>query len=192
MKISNLIITGITIFSSVLFNIDVKGQTTSSDTIPNDSYDNFKNKPNYSPTYVIIKSKESGKVLYEHNTENGKCPTCYDNLTFKADSCYKKKNYSDAATLYISAFRLNENKGKVKHRLSAACCFVKLNDFDNAFENLNRVVFGAKFRNLNEIASNECYRPLQKDNRWTKLIDGINKNLEEVEQKIKNETPVDQ
>jgi hypothetical protein len=54
------------------------------------------------------------------------------------------------------------------------------------------VVFGAKFRNLDEISYNDCYKPLQKDSRWTRLIDGIARNLEEVEQKIKIEQPLDQ
>jgi hypothetical protein len=192
MTIFNLTIVSIAICLTTIFLNEAKGQTKNIDTVPNDSYDNFKSKPNLSPSYVIVKSKESGKVLYEHNISNGQCPECYNNLTLKADSCYKKSNFSDAAILYASAFRLNDSKGKVKHRLNAACCQVKLNDFDGAFENLNKVVFGAKFRNQNEISSNDCYKPLQKDERWKKLIDGINKNLDDVEQKIKNENPIDQ
>lgn len=182
----------IAISSSTIFANDLKGQTKNIDTIPNDSYDNFKNHSLNSASYIIIKSKESGRVLYEHNVVNGKCLECYENISLKADSCYKKNSYSDAAVLYSSAFRLNGDKGKVKHRLNAACCFMKLNDFDSAFENLNKVVFGAKFRNLTEITSNNCYKPLQKDERWRKLINGINKNLEEVEQKIKIENPIEQ
>lgn len=192
MNILKSIIATIALCSTTIFPNEIKAQSKNVDTIKNDSYDNFKNQPFYSASYVIIKSKESGRVLYEHNVVNGKCLECYDNLTLKADSCYKKNNYSDAAVLYNSAFRLNDNKGKVKHRLNAACCLVKLNDFDSAFENLNKVVFGAKFSNLTEITSNNCFKPLQKDERWKKLIDGINKNLEDVEQKIKNETPIDQ
>jgi hypothetical protein len=172
------------------FTAQTKCQTR--DTIPNDSYDNFKNQPGYSPSYVVIKSKQTGKMLYEQNIENGKCTACYDKLTAKADSCFKGKSYSDAAILYTSAFRLNDNKGKVKHRLSAACCLVKLNDVDGAFENLDKVVFGAKFNNLQEISSNDCYKPLQKDARWTKLIDGINKNLNEAPQKVKAGTANEQ
>jgi hypothetical protein len=179
-------------YSSTIFVNELEGQTKNIDTIPYDSYDNFKNHSPNSASYVIIKSKESGRVLYEHNVMNGKCLECYENITLKADSCYKKNNYSEAAVLYSSAFRLNGNKGKVKHRLNAACCFIKLNDFDSAFENLNKVVFGAKFSNLTEITSNNCYRSLQKDERWAKIIVGINKNLEEIEQKIKIETPNDQ
>ena len=180
---------------TMTFTTKVKCQTTNSiknDTIPNNSYDNFKNKPNYSPSYVVVKSKVTGKILYEHNIENGKCAECYDKLTLKADSCYKNKNYTDAAILYTSAFILNDNKVKVKHRLTAACSQVKLNNFDDAFENLNKVVFGAKFHNIYEISSNDCFKPLQKDVRWTKLIEGINKNLDEVQQKLKAETPIEQ
>jgi hypothetical protein len=195
MKIVKFIIaTGFTCIT-MTFPAEVICQTTSSaktDTIPNDSYDNFKNRPNYSQSYVVVKSKETGKILYEQNLENGKCVDCYDKLTFMADSCYKKKNYSDAVILYTSAFTLNDNKGKVKHRLTSACSQVKLNNFDDAFENLNKVVFGAKFHNIYEISSNDCFKPLQKDVRWAKLIDGINKNLEEVQKKIKAETPIEQ
>jgi len=177
---------------NVRFTNDVKGQTKNIDTIPKDSYDNFKNQSSYSASFLIIKSKENGRLLYEENVVNGKCQKCYDNLTLKADSCYEKYNYSDAAVLYNTAFRLNGNKGKVKHRLNTACCLIKLNDFDSAFEHLNKVVFGAKFRNLTEINSNDCFKPLQKDERWKKIIDGINKNLEDVDQKIKYESPIDQ
>jgi hypothetical protein len=178
----------IAIFSSTMFANELEGQTKNIDTISNDSYDNFKNHSPNAASYVIIKSKESGRVLYEHNIVNGKCLECYENITLKADSCFKKNNYSEATVLYSSAFTLNGNKGKVKHRLNAACCFIKLNDFDGAFENLNKVVFVAKFSNLTEITSNNCYKPIQKDERWKKLIDGLNKNLEEIEQKIKIET----
>ena len=177
---------------TTIFSNEVKGQAKSIDTIPNDSYDNFKKQSSYSGSYVIIRSKASGNVLYEHNVVNGKCLECYDNLTLKADSCYNKINYSDAAVLYNAAFRLNDNKGKVKHRLNAACSLIKLNDYDSAFENLNKVVFGAKFINLTEMTSNNCYKPIQKDERWKKLIDGINKNLDDVEQRIRNETNFDQ
>jgi hypothetical protein len=188
--LKSLIITFATCFT-IIFANEVKGQTKSIDTIPNDSYDNFKHQSSYAGSYVIIKSKASGKILYEHNVVNGTCLECYDNLTLKADSCYNKINYSDAAVLYNAAFRLNENKGKVKHRLNAACCLIKLNDYDSAFDNLNKVVFGAKFCNLTEVTSNNCYKPIQKDDRWKKLIDGINKNLDDVEQRIRNETHFD-
>jgi hypothetical protein len=182
----------ITIFLLAVFDLKGKAQTKNTDTLPKHSYDNFKDRSSYAPSYVVIKSKETGKILYEHVAENGVCITCYDGLTLKADSCFKMRNYSDAAVLYSSAFVLNDDKGKVKHRLSAACCFTRMNDFEKAFDNLNRVVFGAKFRNLDEISYNECYKPLHKDSRWTRLIDGIARNLEEVEQKIKIEQPLDQ
>lgn len=194
MKIFRFIIGTTFLLIALTFGIKVTAQTnnTQIDTIPNDSYDNFKNKPNYSPSYVVIKSKESGKILFEQNIENGKCGECYDKITSKADSCFKKKNYIDAVALYTSAFKLNDNKGKVKHRLNAACGLVNLNDFENAFENLNRVVFGAKFHNIYEITSNDCFKPLQQDARWAKLIEGINKNLDEVQKKLKAETPIEQ
>ena len=55
---------------TTIFANEVKGQTKSIYTIPNDSYDNFKHKSSYSGSYVIIKSKASGKILYEHNVIN--------------------------------------------------------------------------------------------------------------------------
>lgn len=180
------------IFLLSVFSLKGKAQAEIADTVPKHSYDNFQNRSGYASSYVIIKSKETGKVLYEHEAEKGVCTACYDGLTLKADSCYKLRNYADAAVLYNAAFVLNVDKGKVKHRLNAACSFTRINDFDKAFDNLNRVVFVAKFRNLDEIANSDCYKPLQKDARWAKLIEGISRNLEEVEQKIKIEQPVDQ
>jgi hypothetical protein len=172
--------------------LEAKSQSKDVDTIANQSYDNFKVNSGYSSPYVVIKSKQSGKILYENTALNGKCPTCYEDLVSKADSAYKAKNYADAAMLFNAAFMLNDNKGKVKHRMSAACCFTQLNDFDNAFDHLNRVVFGAKFLNLEEFLSNNCYKPLHKDPRWMKLIDGINSNLEGVEQRIKMDPTFEQ
>jgi tetratricopeptide (TPR) repeat protein len=182
----------IAICFTTIFANEGKGQAKSIDTIPNGSYDNFKNQSSYFGSYVIIRSNASGNILHEHNVVNGKCLECYDNLTLKADSCYNKINYSDAAVWYNAAFRLNGNNGKVKHRLNAACSLIKLNDYDSAFENLNKVVFGAKFRNLTEMTSKNCYKSRYKDERWKKLIDGINKNLDDVEQRIRNESHFDQ
>lgn len=162
------------------------------DTVPRDSYDIFKNKPNDVSPYVILKSKETGEVLFERTLENGKCADCYDTLTSKADAYYKNKKYSDAALLYFSAFTLNNNKGKVKHRLNAACCFTKINDVDKAFENLNKVVFNAQFHNIYEISSNECFNPLQKDHRWAPLIQGLKNNLDKIQQKLSKETIIEE
>lgn len=170
----------VVLLSSATFNNKVAAQVNNADTILSYSFDNFKGKPNYSPSYVLIKSKTSGKVLYENYTNQGKCFACYDKLIFKADSCYNKKNYADAAVLYTAAFTLNDNKGKVKHRLMAACCYATLNELDLAFENLNRVVFIAKFRNLQELSKNNCFKVLQNDKRWAKLIEGVIYNLENV------------
>lgn len=176
----------VALFTPATAGTDASAQT---DTIPNDSYDNFNNKPKLTSSFVVIKSKSSGAILYEHSIDKGLCTECYDDVTTKADSFYRKKNYADAANLYHSAFLLNDNKGKVKHRLVAACCYVKLDDFDKAFDNLERIVFGARFSNYNEIASNDCYKPLRKDARWNKLIEGLKKNAEETQLRIKAETP---
>lgn len=185
MKTFISILMTVVLLSSATFYNKAAAQTNNADTILRYSFDNFKGKPNYSPSYVLIKSKTSGKVLYENYTNQGKCLACYDKLIFKADSCYNKKNYADAAVLYTAAFTLNDNKGKVKHRLVAACCYATLNELDLAFENLNRVVFVAKFRNLQELSNNNCFKILQKDKRWPQLIEGVIKNLEGLESAIK-------
>ncbi len=175
----SILMTVVLLFSAA-FNNKAAAQANNADTILSYSFDNFKGKPNYSPSYVLIKSKTSGKVLYENYTNQGKCFACYDKLIFKADSCYNKKNYADAAVLYTAAFTLNDNKGKVKHRLAAACCYATLHELDLAFENLNRVVFIAKFRNLQELSKNNCFKVLQKDKRWAQVIEGVINNLENI------------
>ena len=172
-----------------LFALAIAGTNASAQTDTIHSYDNFNNKPKPTSSFVVIKSKSSGAILYEHSTGKGLCSACYDDIASKADSCYRKKNYADAAVLYHSAFLLNDNKGKVKHRLVAACCYVKLSDFDRAFDNLERIVFGARFSNYNEITSNDCYKPLKKDARWNRLIEGLKKNVEETQLRIKAEAP---
>ena len=53
---------------SAAFNNKAAAHANNADTILSYSFDNFKGKPNYSPSYVLIKSKTSGKVLYENYT----------------------------------------------------------------------------------------------------------------------------
>ena len=65
-------------------------------------------------------------------------------------------------------------------RLLRQADFQTLNELDLAFENLNRVVFIAKFRNLQELSKNNCFKVLQNDKRWAKLIEGVINNLENV------------
>lgn len=158
------------------------------DTAVISSFDNFTPNPYSKPSYVIIKSTTSGKALYQANTINGQCATCYEGIVQKADSLYQKQEVADAATLYAAAFMLNNNMGKVKHRLNAACCYVQLKQYDAAFDNLHRVVFGAKFKNMQLITSNACFKPLYADSRWPVLLEGLHQNLDAVEQKIKAES----
>lgn len=162
------------------------------DTLPNDSYDNFKANTVFSGSYVVIKSRDSGKVLFRHSLQNGFCGNCYDSIASIADSCFKEANYIDASTLYAIAFRFNHDKGRVRHRLNAACCFVKLNDTDHALENLERVVFVAKFTNYHLLSSDSCYQPLYGNPRWKLLLEGIRKNMAAMQQILKEDTPVDQ
>lgn len=149
------------------------------------SFDNFSNQhvAGTLSSYVRV-IPSNGKILYEHKTVDGKCYECYDELTRLADSCYSKKNYRDAETFYSAAFELNGDKGKVKHRLNAACSQVKNNNFEGAFENLNRIVFVGKLKIADEINC-KCFKPLKKDSRYQDLLDGVERNLLEVQQKIK-------
>lgn len=156
--------------------------------IPNNSYDNFKNKQLPTSAYLIVRNKNTGKILFETNINNGKCIECYDKLTNRADSFYLKKDFSNAILLYSTAFKLNDDKGKVKHRLNSACCYVQLNDFNSAFEELNRIVFVGKFYNAYTLTSSDCLKPLQKDARWKPLLDEMIKNIESIQKKLETET----
>ncbi len=158
--------------------------------IEKESYDNFKNTANPANPHVIIKSPKTGVVLFEEKLKDGKCIDCYNSITTNADKHFKNKNFADAATLYEAAFMLNENKGMVKHRFNAACSYTALNNFDKAFDNLNRIVFGAGFYNQHVFLSYDCLKPLQKDKRWAAVMEGLNKNMQAVQQNLMRDTEI--
>ena len=85
----------------------------------------------------------------------------------------------DAVSLYSIAFKLNGDKAKVKHRLNAACGWTILTNKENAFAELERIVFVGKLTNYFAVASNDCLKPLQTDARWQKILDGIRANMKE-------------
>jgi tetratricopeptide (TPR) repeat protein len=186
----------IIISTFLLFSLDTSAQQKS---LPDtglvrahDRYDNFKDNPAQGNSFVVLKNPRTGAVLFEDTLKNGQCSSCYDELTLKADSFYLKKEYTEASVLYTAAFRLNNDKGKVKHRLSAACSYVQLQDFNKAFEELNRVVFIAKFHNIHHLTSEKCFEALKSDKRWEKLIAGVEENIKSIQKQLNAETKIEQ
>ena len=138
------------VISSLSLNTYAQAKNDTNKTIiyESDIYNNFKQEPGKNRGYFVLKNKETGKVLYEDWINNKQCPECYDKMTNRADSFYNKKGMLDAAYLYFAAFKLNNDKGKVKHRYNAACAWVQLNNYENAFGELWRIAFIAKYHNV--------------------------------------------
>lgn len=159
--------------------------------LPTDIYSNFEQRPRAGKSYLVLKS-ETGKIIFEDTIENGQCISCYERLTEKADSFYSKMKLNEAAILYTSAFKLNNDKGKIKHRYKAACSWTILNNKENAFAELKRIVFVGKYSNYYQINSDDCFKPLHNDSRWKEIVEGVKKNLKEAEEKLNKEMIIEQ
>lgn len=93
-----------------------------------------------------------------------------------ADSLYKNKQYDSAATYYSNAFAVNNSKGYVVDRYSAACAWMYVANFDSAFYNLNRIVTYTDYFNYVDISTDPNLLLLHADSRWQQLIETIHKN----------------
>ena len=153
--------------------------------LPTDIYSNF-SKEYYSRTKPVSffiskeqKDKDSIKIL----------SVGYSEIINAADKYYKKKDFANAAYYYTHAFENNNGLGKVDDRLKTACCFAMLNNKDSAFIQLFRIVSKGHYTNLAEINSIEYLKPLYKDKRWQEVIGLINKNRNELIEKLNKEIP---
>jgi tetratricopeptide (TPR) repeat protein len=189
----------VVVISSVIFillsNSSSAQKKTKPDTtivLPTDIYDNFKSGSNNTKSYVSIKSEKTGKIIYEDSVINRDCAACYDKITFKADSLYKLTEYSDAVKMYEIAFILNKDKGKVKHRYNAACCWTQLNKKDLAFRQLQKIVTIGKYYNTYQISSDVCFTPLHTDPKWNLLLTEVEKNKINTQKKLSNIPVIEQ
>lgn len=150
--------------------------------LPGDIYSNF-SKETYSRTkptsFFISKDKDSIKIL----------SFGYSELISAGDKFYTKKDFTNAAYCYIKAFNDNNGLGKVDDRLKAACCFSMLGNNDSSFVQLFRIVSKGHYTNLNEINSIDNLKPLYQDKRWPEVIALINKNRNELIEKMNKEIP---
>jgi hypothetical protein len=170
---------------SVCFTIGVLGQQRG------DIYDNFNQKPNPNQAYFVIKSPATGKEYFTGPLTNRSCAECYDGITAIGDSLYQRKSFADAVLLYNAAFLLNNDKGKVKHRYKTACAWVNLGNTDSAFNQLYRLVKVGKYNNIYEISNDRCFQPLHQDKRWEPLMDAVEENSRQIQEKLKNEMKED-
>lgn len=164
-----------------------QSDTIKNEILPTDIYDIFKKEKLNSKNFISIKSKLTGQIIYEDSIKGNLCYECYDRITEIADSFYHKKMFEESIGLYNVAFELNNNKGKVKHRLNAACCWVKLGNNDKAFVELEKVIFVGKFYNIFMLESESCFKILHKDIRWDKLISGAKNNLSVIQNNMNND-----
>ncbi|HRP57654.1 DUF6624 domain-containing protein [Agriterribacter sp.] len=99
-----------------------------------------------------------------------------------ADSLYRKGEYLNAAKTFSKAFESVGWKGLVNDRYNAACCWALAGIPDSSFYQLNKIVSGASYSNIDHIKNDEDLRSLHADARWTSLLDVIEKNKEKIEE----------
>ena len=108
----------------------------------------------------------------------------------QADLQYKKKQFSKAIDLYTTAFIKNNDLGLVKHRYNLACCYAMINKYDSSFLQLFRIAEKGKYFNYSEIEAESCFKPLQGDRRWTKLIEIVRGNARKLEDEMNSKIPI--
>lgn len=100
----------------------------------------------------------------------------------RADSLYRKGEYLNAAKTFSKAFESVGWKGLVNDRYNAACCWALAGISDSSFYQLNKIVSGANYSNIEHIKNDEDLKSLHADPRWTNLLDIIEKNKERIEE----------
>ncbi len=179
------------LFAGIVFHLGVIGQLLpKSDTtivLKTDEYNNFKAKkqaPQYTGT-IALDSAENQRLLMQ-----GKITLVsfnYIEFTAKADSLYKMGACAAAANLYTTAFKKNNDRGQVKHRYNAACCYASLKLNDSAFFQLYRIAEKGNYYNYNEIEAEKCFDNLHADSKWQPLIKIIKNNAGKMADKLNAE-----
>ncbi len=105
----------------------------------------------------------------------------YFDLTKKADSLYRIKDYKNSASTYSKAFASNNWKGFPADRYNAACSWSLIGNADSAFFNLNRIANKSNYKEYNHIINDDDLISLHKDARWLPLIEKVKQNQEKSE-----------
>lgn len=171
------------IFFPIVLLAQPKKDSTYSNVLPTDIYDNFNNKQHMTSSFTIVTNKKTEKAKIQIDT-NVNPLKIYESLTKTADTYYNQSKFDIALKYYDSAFAINNNKGMVIHRYNAACCCVHLNNFDKAFGELKKIAFNSRFYNAAQITEDNCFKKLQKDSRWEQIIEQIEKNRKKIEEEI--------
>lgn len=103
-------------------------------------------------------------------------PSSYYTLVTKADSLYEKKDFSNSALTYHSAFRILGNKGKIIDRYNAAKAWANNNNKDSAFYNLDLISERTFFSDYDKTINEPSFAILHTDQRWKPLIEKIKQN----------------
>lgn len=130
------------------------------------------------------------KVSIQCNSQNLSKDYVYN--IKKAYSLFKSKNYTDAAVQYTVAFVSFNNQGQIIDRYYAASCWALINNSDSAFYQLNRIVFKGKFVFYDQLKNDSNFKILNSDKRWAVLLEGVKKNIYEINDKLRAELPIDQ
>jgi tetratricopeptide (TPR) repeat protein len=183
MKKENILLT-VLIFSfySTLGQVESKKDTTI--VLKTDDYSNFRRLNKVSPHQGTIAFDTSGQA-----SKVKLIAVDYEKTANAADLQYKKKQYKKAIDLYTTAFKNNNDLGLVKHRYNLACCYTMIKNFDSAFIQLFRIAEKGKYFNYSGIEAEPCFKILQSDNRWGKVIQIVRSNARKIEDEMNANTP---
>jgi hypothetical protein len=130
-----------------------------------------------------------GLLLFSQFSFGQILPQEYTSLANQGDSLFTMNNFKDAALIYARAFETFGGKGVVKHRYRAACSWAEIGNSDSAFAQLQRMATKGKYYNVPQITNEQHLQSLHTDSRWKPLIDLINKNMLEEQERLNKGLP---
>ncbi len=102
----------------------------------------------------------------------------YDSLIRSANTLFEAKEYCKSSAAYSAAFSAMGGKGYAPDRYQAAKAWVSCDNNDSAFFQLFKLADKTKFLELQLLMTDEFFKKLHIDSRWTNLLHIINPNNE--------------
>jgi len=99
----------------------------------------------------------------------------------KALELYYKKDYTNSAKTFSSAFALNDDKGTETDRYDAACSWALAGNADSAFHYLFDAVEKNNYHDYNHIIIDEDLVSIHSDKRWDILLKKVKENKTKAE-----------
>lgn len=102
----------------------------------------------------------------------------YDSLIKSANTMFEAREYCKSSDAYSAAFKAWGGKGYAPDRYQAAKAWSNCGSADSAFSQLFRLASKTKYLEQHVLMTEEYFKILRSDARWTALIHIINPNKE--------------